>query len=646
MHKKITDKFSQDQKNILHIPDSNEHQLDSIHACLQHAENAMEQAHWEEATKRWVMVREMFPDDWRGYVRAATACIKLKKYDEADDLCRLAMKRIPGSIHAYLQYAENAMVQAHWEEATKRWAMVREMFPDDWRGYARAATACTKLKKYDEADDLCRLAMKCIPDSIHAYRQYAENAMVQAHWDVAAIRWAMMQKIFPDDWFSHVRNAFDCLKLKPCSADMDHHPSRMKQIQSCIQSYIHYVEKTIMLQSREEILGCNFSKSPSAHVVEGGKILFVSSTAFKINYYINIIKFIPSAMMDICIKYPPSNQSILKEYRIEHEILDKNAINCDKYSIILGDYHDICNIERTDIKKIGLIHAVDSAPNTTHKLDLVITSSKNQVSDFCKKALLYDQSILSNSCQKFCEVAYSGPYHFDRFAPANDEEKILLRNKITEKYGFHFEKNKIVIFVLEDEFSIHKQLIYCIDKLSKNRNLVIIFKSFPSINSDLFTDKKNILTINDNTVAPNLFRFASDFILAGYRSGSFISSLMCGLPVIPYYSRIEKNKITNSPFFPFRYAYERFTLSRCLMFSFFIFSEYNFLFDLIDIRRIEKTIFGNDFTSWYTKNIQFIQNLVFGDYYNGEDAAKKAAEYIIEFSSKHTLGDKSTYLYV
>lgn len=556
-------------------------------------------------------------------------------------------EHLPNSIHTCLQYAENAMVRGHWTEAAKLWATVREKFPDEWRGYVRAAIACTRVKKYDEADDLCRLAMERLPSSIHAYLQYAENAMVQAHWAEAAKRWGMVREKFPDDWHSHARNALDCLKLESQKADMAHHSSRMEQIHGRIQRYTQYVENTIMRQLKKEICECNFHQSTRAQIIERKKILFVSSGTLMMNFFINIIKLIPSAMMDICIKnYCPSDQDILRDHKIEHEVFEQSGINFEKYSVILGDIRDIRTIECRGVKKIGLIHAVDSPPFSTHKLDLVITSSKNQVSDFCKSALLYDQSMLPNICREYCEVAYSGPYHFDRFAPAGDEEKILLRNTITEKYGFHFDEDKIVLFVLEDEVSCHKQLVHCINKLSNNHHLVIIFKSFPSFNSHIFPDKKNVLTINDNTIAPNLFRFASDFILAGYRSGSFLSSLMAGLPVLPYYSRYEKDKFTNTQFFPFRYAYEHFQLSRCSMFSFLIFDEFKFLFDLVDTRRIEKKIFDDEFKLWYTENIQLIRDFVFGDYYSGEEAAKKAAEYIIEFFSNHTLGEKNTYLYV
>ena len=161
------------------------------------AEISMRQSDFSEALKRWDTVREKFPNKVPGYVRASVACCSLKKFAEAEELCRECMRVAPEDYRPYAEYAEVSLRQGYFDEGLKRCQTVRERFPGRADGYVRAAWAYMEMLEYAKAEDLCRKSMEVAPKDIRSFAEYAEISMRKGDFKEASNRWEIVRDKFP-----------------------------------------------------------------------------------------------------------------------------------------------------------------------------------------------------------------------------------------------------------------------------------------------------------------------------------------------------------------------------------------------------------------------------------------------------------------
>ena len=157
----------------------------------------LRQKNWDEAVKCWALMREKFPEHPQGYADGAKALKENKDFNAANALILEGMKKFPKETGLYAEYGNIAMRQKDWPEAAKRWALMREKFPDLSNGYFSGAEALKENKEFEAADALVLEGLEKFPKELELYRQYGSIATRREDWPEAVQRWALMREKYP-----------------------------------------------------------------------------------------------------------------------------------------------------------------------------------------------------------------------------------------------------------------------------------------------------------------------------------------------------------------------------------------------------------------------------------------------------------------
>lgn len=226
------------------------------------------------------------------------------------------------------------------------------------------------------------------------------------------------------------------------------------------------------------------------------------------------------------------------------------------------------------------------------------------------------------------EFTYSGPYHIGNWAAKRKSSKRQLQEELAETFHFDFDFSKPVVAFLLDEFCHEQQLLDGLRRLAPHVNLVIK-GTLPSVPGSF--------AYPDIGYAPNLLRFAADYILAGYFSGTLASSTMLGLPVIPYYTSMiyYKGRRQNK-----RDRYTRFLNRNCRKndIRLDILETLNPPLDLQNTQGILDRFADKVWWAEYRRRLPAVQQAVFGNYVV-EDAAEKTAQLIRKVFNQGTFGE-------
>ena len=151
---------------------------------------------WPEALRRWEEVRRRHPEEPVGFTAGAITLRELSRFDEADALLADAIARFPERPAPLVEYAWLASAQRDWLEAARRWALVRERFPDAGETYLRGAQAYSALWRYDEAEALLAEALNRFPQDSGIACEYAWLAYQRHELDEAARRFETVRRWF------------------------------------------------------------------------------------------------------------------------------------------------------------------------------------------------------------------------------------------------------------------------------------------------------------------------------------------------------------------------------------------------------------------------------------------------------------------
>ncbi len=177
-----------------------------------YADLAMIAGNWIEAARRWKAAQIDFPHDPAAYLEGVRALTRAGWLDEAGGLLDAAARRFPAIAPVLEQHAEFSMSRAAWAEASARWAVMRQRFPEAAAGYTRGAVALHELGEDAQAEDLLTLAEQRLAQGgtqdrgqiAKLRRLLAERAMAVEDWAGAAERWAAMRAEFPDEVAAYV----------------------------------------------------------------------------------------------------------------------------------------------------------------------------------------------------------------------------------------------------------------------------------------------------------------------------------------------------------------------------------------------------------------------------------------------------------
>ena len=166
--------------------------------AIEAARAAQRQGATEEALRRWQAVRDRFPESAAGVTGAAATLREAGRAAEAE---ALLAETIPGYAKdpaAAIEYAWLANSRRDWPEALRRWAAIREHFPDQPHGYAGAAAALRDAGEFDQADALLQAGFERFPDIVWLSYDHGWVAHIRHDWPEAARRWEIVRQRAPD----------------------------------------------------------------------------------------------------------------------------------------------------------------------------------------------------------------------------------------------------------------------------------------------------------------------------------------------------------------------------------------------------------------------------------------------------------------
>lgn len=595
---------------------------------------------FSKALEQWSTIRKNSPNLEQGYAEPIYIYIKLNDLAHAEALCKEGMEKCSfPSMTLLVCYSDIKVHQKKFFEALNILAEVRKYFPKYDVGYRNSAFIYANLSQYDLADRMCKEGLQKCSYTMRLYQQYIYFTFFLKLNDEERLKELLERRMllcnaFPNNFIEIINLANTCYKLSKYNPAYSY-------AYNCIASSIFKMyngDKNINV------------KHMNNTVTE--KIAFFSVTIQKLKYYIPCIKYILPYFMDIVIELKNKHDhDFIKEFGIGSYNIIYGKQNVKNYYIIVTDgliFH-LSNMydNLSDNIIISLPHGMDcnARLNTLKKSHLCILELNHEDSSntvLNKNSLnlknldLYDKLCIHAKC----EITHTGPYHIDDFLK-NSIDHNTYKTIFLQKFNYHFDDEKPLCVLFEDEISHFGQIIYCLNKLSEIAN-VIIKPYFNSSSRFLNKLNKKIIIYSDKSHAPNLLRYAADFIFAGYFSGTLCSSVALGLNVIPYYSRIVSNKFKENKRYHYTYFKNKNITDDII--------KYNLLqklkiFDLLDTKSIQEAILQPEYLEWYRKILPSIQKEILGDYML-EGAAEKTAEYIMRFAREGTLGKDCSAVYL
>jgi len=178
-------------------------QLTSTELLTEEARAAALRNAWDEAARLWTIVRERSPDVLGAYFEHAHALTKLEQFDAAEATFAHGMARFPKDPWLAIHHSWMAMHQADWQEAARRWAAIRDRFPDQPFGYHNGGLSLQEAGRFDEAELVLAAGAEKFPDNIDVLRYFALNADHRRSSESVA-RWENLCRRFPDDDFGRM----------------------------------------------------------------------------------------------------------------------------------------------------------------------------------------------------------------------------------------------------------------------------------------------------------------------------------------------------------------------------------------------------------------------------------------------------------
>lgn len=335
-----------------------------------------------------------------------------------------------------------------------------------------------------------------------------------------------------------------------------------------------------------------------------------------------------------------TNISKLRDKGYSVEPLAPESLSSYKYAVISRNFYFYTHF--FDWSKLRhlifatLVHATDdNFPSGNLAARLYIASSQRQArmredSKFARGTHGFAQ-LMRLPREMRNEFAYSGPYHIGDWAEKRHCSRAHLRSMLEEKLGCALDARKPVVAFLLDEVSHLNQVGVALEQLALHVNLVCKIGLMPPPCGAYVWPEEGF--------APNLLRFAAEYILAGYHSGTLASSTMLGLPVIPYYTPLtyeggrgkrKKRLGGHKVYLPGNFTSDNICID--------ILDQLNPPVNLMDTSAILDRM---DDTSWwtdYTARLPTAQKNTFGDYCI-DGAASKTAALLVRAVTHGTFGE-------
>ena len=163
---------------------------------IEYAKIAERRSDWDAAMKRWTFVRDQY-GHLAGTAGMASTLAELGRHDEADTVLREILYKASSEITIWIAIAQIAEHKADWEEAARRWAVVRQRFPRSPLGYSRGFKPELEMGRPQDAEEILKKGIENVPDDLDIHIQFAWLAHHRHEWTEASRRWAIVRELFP-----------------------------------------------------------------------------------------------------------------------------------------------------------------------------------------------------------------------------------------------------------------------------------------------------------------------------------------------------------------------------------------------------------------------------------------------------------------
>lgn len=163
------------------------------------AESRRRQGYFRETEWLYAVIRNRFPQNQSGYALAARLMKDEGRYDEAEELCRQALRAIPAPAQIYAMLVEISSHQKDYAKCLLRSRHFRKLFPLQPGAYKSESDALISMGRHEEAEKMCREGMALIPHHPGLHCAYAGIASNTGRWPEAMRRWQTVKSEFPYD---------------------------------------------------------------------------------------------------------------------------------------------------------------------------------------------------------------------------------------------------------------------------------------------------------------------------------------------------------------------------------------------------------------------------------------------------------------
>jgi predicted Zn-dependent protease len=173
----------------------------------QYVNNALERKDTAEALRRSDMFLSRARRSGQAWMVRSNVLRRADREDEAQELLRTAVRRMPRDIEVLLGAARDAERHHDWPEAARRFELARKYHPRRIEGYTGAAEAYANAGDFDAAEAVVAAGLKLVPHIWWSWHTAALVAEKRGDLDEAIGRWEAMRNAFPGEAPGFIRGA-------------------------------------------------------------------------------------------------------------------------------------------------------------------------------------------------------------------------------------------------------------------------------------------------------------------------------------------------------------------------------------------------------------------------------------------------------
>jgi len=166
--------------------------------AIEQIQLAVAQQDFETALELASSLRGRFPDDPEAYRIGIAVLRDNGRIEDAKSLAEEGLERFPDVFVLANERALIAATEENWEDAAKRWADLRERFPDRPDSYITEILARRNLKQLDLAEQLVDAARERFPKEVRLAAEAAWIACDREQWSEAISLCEAIRQQFPD----------------------------------------------------------------------------------------------------------------------------------------------------------------------------------------------------------------------------------------------------------------------------------------------------------------------------------------------------------------------------------------------------------------------------------------------------------------